>query len=280
MSSARKTKDVDSILQEVDIKWRGKFSLKQVGVLDNEPPDKVVSLASQEGYDHVVQLSGAYYKIELNSSALIINNPSLFDDFPVSSIPSPQQAGKDKEDELLVYKSNFSKIDEKRGLLDNIELKLNDEVKSQNIKSDIITIADELVTNAIYNAPFVKGEDRSGASRGDKTVQMHGGDCGTVFVGLDNSRVMVGCKDPYGTLDIKKLFDRIIKCYEKGLGDSINFTGPGGAGIGSYMIYNSSVSFYVGVRPGYSTITCGVLPRKASARARAEMPKNLHFFNY
>jgi hypothetical protein len=106
-------------------------------------------------------------------------------------------------------------------------------------------------------------------------VKLIDGKKARLFAAEDGQRLLVGIEDPFGSLDVKAYLNRIHKCYSS-VKDSINF-GEGGAGIGSYIIFNAGSSLYYGVKPGQTTLLICVLPYKMSRRQREDLPKHLHW---
>lgn len=251
---------------------------KIVAVCDQREPQQLLDLVLDHGATQIVQQSNLAIKNEINASALMLNDPDHFIKFPVSSILDPLDAGAKKEKSLMVLDSGFSRANEKSALLDNIKNELDKMTKSMSFVSELLAVADELITNAIFNAPFVDADNGgSGASRNDQLVQMDKGLNGKVFLGRDNERLVIGCQDPYGSLNLTRLFSRVRDCYKTGLADNINM-GSGGAGIGSFIVYNTSCSYYAAVKTGAATLICCTIPLMLSARKRAVIPKNLHYF--
>ena len=74
-----------------------------------------------------------------------------------------------------------------------------------------------------------------------------------------------------------KLFKKIKSCYDTSVAANMNMSGGGGAGIGSFMVFNSAASYYAMVEAGQCTLVCCSVPLKMSSKARALLPKNLHF---
>jgi hypothetical protein len=97
-----------------------------------------------------------------------------------------------------------------------------------------------------------------------------------LFLAHDESRLMVGCTDPYGSLGIARYLSKVKATYALGAAATMDF-GSGGAGIGSYIIFNTGASLYIGVKPGQSTVICCVLPLGMSNRKRAALSKHLHW---
>ncbi len=239
-------------------------------------PLEVVTLVIDGGVAHVLQSQHPFGKKDVATADGIGLSKRLFFDHPVAAVFTPDDIpGVSKH---VLFKAKFSQASEKKGLLHSIDQILNEQIKSLSLRADIITIADEMITNAVYNAPFVDMENTSsGVSRESANVAMSGGKSGQMWVASDEERLLVLCEDDYGTLNPLKMFERIRKCYATSVAESMNMDSKGGAGIGSFMMFNASVSFFVGVEKGKKTIIGCILPRKGSGKSRAQMVKNLHF---
>jgi len=278
MSAAKKMSDIKKHKDKVDEQWRESADWNSVAIRDEAKPAEILKLVLENGFMHVCQEKHPYFESDLNSSGLMLSNTDQFVNFPASSILAPKEVSPEKEQSLIKFEYNFSRASEKSEILKKMEEALVQTASSGTIRSDILLIADELSTNAIFNAPFVDLENtNSGASREDSSVHMSDGKSAKVFLAADESRLLIGCRDPYGTLNIDKLLTRVKSCYDNSVAANMNMTGSGGAGIGSFMVFNSAASYYVAVSEGKYTIVCCVLPMKMSNRARQELPKNLHF---
>lgn len=246
---------------------------KLVGPME---PLEVVTLVIDGGVAHVLQSQHPFGQKDVATADGIGLSKRLFFDHPVAAVFTPDDVpGVTKH---VLFNAKFSQANEKKGLLHSIDQILNEQIKSLSLRADIITIADEMITNAVYNAPFVDLDNTSsGTSRTSSNVTMGEGKTGQMWVASDEERLLVLCEDDYGTLNPLKMFERIRKCYATSVAESMNMEGTGGAGIGSFMMFNASVSFFVGVEKGKKTIIGCILPRKGSGKSRAQMVKNLHF---
>lgn len=248
-----------------------------IAIADSLSPDLILNVLLHGGISHIIQTHGIEFEKELETSCRMICSQSSFLDFPISSVLSPSESGQTKENEFCLLDLGFSGAFEKNKILDDIRITIDPLSKSGSIKTEVLTIADELITNAIFNAPFVdKKNNNAGINREDESTSMSAGKSGRVIVGSDSSRVFIGCYDPYGSLNLNALFDRILKVYTTGVAQNINM-GAGGAGIGSYMIFNASVSYYAVVKHGQLTMICCTVPLRMSSKQRIECPKNVHY---
>ena len=71
------------------------------------------------------------------------------------------------------------------------------------------------------------------------------------------------------------VLERIRKCMELGVANAIR-QGEGGAGIGSYMVFDACLSYYAGVTPGKESVVCVTMPLGLNRRTMAGLPKNIH----
>ncbi|MEK6554366.1 MAG: hypothetical protein AABZ31_03920 [Bdellovibrionota bacterium] len=248
-----------------------------IAEVDALEPAEVLSLVIDQGIEHVVQVGHPFSTKEAFTTQVLENGGEVFFSNPLASIFSPKDLNIDTS-QFIVFHQRFSQAIEKKEIIQKLEDILSENVKSASLRADIITIADEMVTNAVFNAPFVDLENSaSGASREDHTIKMDDNKSGQMWIAQDDDRVLALCQDDYGTLNPDKMLKKIRHIYETSVAENINMTGRGGAGIGTYMMFNTCISFFVGVQKGKKTIVGCILPKKGSVRERSQMLKNLHF---
>lgn len=240
------------------------------------PADLIQNVLS--GNDHICQTDGFLFDLESQSVAALKTNKQLFFERPVSVILWPHEMATRDEKSSLILDRYFSSSLQKTLLLDEMRSALNGLTKSTSFIDEMCAVADEFVTNALFNAPFVDPltNENIKLDRITTVVDLPRGKEARLFLAHDDQRLLIGIHDPFGSLNVQTYLERISKCYSAGVADSINF-GKGGAGIGSYIIFNAGSSLYYGVKPGESTMLVCVVPLKLSRRAREDMPKHLHW---
>ena len=253
---------------------------ERVHITDSVSPAEVLGLAVGSQCAHVVQTKNPFFANDLNSVALLAAQPSALVQFPAAAILAPANCDEKTNAGLTIFDQAFRASREKSQLLQNVEATLEQRSISGSLIADVIVIADELVTNAMFNAPFVDLENTKPGAERKESIEMADGKSARLFLGADQNRLVVGCMDLFGTLNVNKLFKRIKNCYDTTLGDNINFSGSGGAGIGLYMVFNSSASYFAEVKVGSYTIICCTVPLRMSSRARLNIAKNLHCISY
>ena len=251
-----------------------------IGVCENRQASELLSMAQANSLYNVVQTDNQVYEREVKVAGLMKQNPQLFFTNPVSSVFSPENPSLDQDQVFEKVRFKFNRSDQKAEALERIESELRKWTKSESTINDARLVADELFTNAVFNAPFVDADNSSsGASRNLALVEMEEGHQGELFLGTDGQYFVIGCSDPYGKLNVKKLIERVQGCYLKGLAESMNM-GEGGAGIGCFMCFQASTSYFAAVTPGNETLVLCMMPLKMSQRKKEQQPKNFHFMEF
>lgn len=247
----------------------------EIAFTDKKSPEEVISFVLKNQKRHLVQESNLFLKDEINAAAQMIYAPKKFLEFPLMTLFHSEGS---TENELRQFQFPFNSNGQKFDLLKKFEKFFNGISDSLAVLHDASLIIDELFTNAMYNAPFNNLENTaSGKKRDESEFEMEDGRSGKIFASVHANRMVIGCEDPYGTLNVKKILQRIQSCLVLGADKMISFE-KGGAGIGSYLLFMSSVSLYIGVQKHHKTVICSALPIGIGDLKRNEMPKSLHFF--
>ncbi len=244
-------------------------------ICEKAAPEEVLRYALERNISQIVQETSPHHEIEVKSSMAMMDAPASFFDFPLATILTPDKVTVQSEKTLRQLEIPFFKSDEKEAILDSIGEYMRTLAGSGTLESDVRLVADELFTNAIFNAGFqtIPG----GANRADSIILDQKQTC-RLLVGSKDDRLVVVCEDLFGTLNILKLLNRIRKCYEEGAHNSITWDQPG-AGIGSYLVFKSCMSVYYAVQENERTMVACVFPLRKGMRARSEIGKGVHFVN-
>jgi hypothetical protein len=253
--------------------------LPPVIVGDNLPSVTLLQLCETEGVRHVVQRSNLSPNVETKLAVLMIQNPRDYFDFPVSSILGVKTPTRETEDSLAEIKVQIDTPAQKKQIVDLIEAYASRFRNPRSLIYDIAVVADELISNALYNAPYVdEANTRSGPERQESSISVDPSKKPEVFAGSDGTRLVLGVRDSYGKLNTEMLVRRIRKCHENGLREQISYE-EGGAGIGSFMVFDSCVGMYVAVDKGKSTSVFCSFPIGMTAGKRKAVPKNIHILS-
>jgi len=139
------------------------------------------------------------------------------------------------------------------------------------------TVADEFVSNAVYNAPV----DENGNSRYRNVdrcteVQLAPNEEVRVQFSYDGYRLGISTADPFGSLTRERLLQYLAKCFRRGPDQVDQRTG--GAGLGFYCIYQSVTHFIVNIAPNRRTELIGLLDASGTYRDFAGKQKSFNIF--
>lgn len=251
------------VLELPDLTLAPERARNSIGVAASMPPEEVIRLVANTELRHLVQKNGLAFDSELALARIMIKRPRAFLDQPIGLILGPSE-----DPDKLPGLSVVSTVDEKKGkTLQQFENYMMALKGSKTIREQALVIADELYTNGAKNAwPAGSRAFRSTPER-PGIVEF--------FARSDGTRLVFGCKDSYGEMGLNSVVSRIHSCYNKGVAQSIS-QGEGGAGIGSFMVFNSCLSYYAGVEKGRRTVVCVALPLGMGLREASELPKNIH----
>lgn len=246
---------------------------QKVLVCHQVSPHEVVRCAVELDATQIIQDSNPYFKAQLSSALEMLDHPGSFLEMPHSTILTPDRISAEQEKKLGFCELPFCQSSEKEQVLDAIDSALMKLDSPQSLLYDVKLVADELFTNALYNAPKALNADQ--AERGSP-VSLPPGKTGRLVMAQDDGRLVLACEDEFGSLDIDRYISVLFKCYEVGIRAAINL-GPGGAGIGCFMIFESCMSMILGVKPGHKTVVACVFALGKGARARQELSKSFHY---
>ncbi len=137
--------------------------------------------------------------------------------------------------------------------------------------------ADELITNAIYNAPTNDAGERCFAhlSRTEEVELAAGKSVEAVFC-TDGRKLGISVRDPFGSLATETVVAYLGKCFRKG-SDQVDDK-EGGAGLGLYYLFETLSQFIINVHPGRRTELIGVIDIRGRYRDFSERPKSFNVF--
>ncbi|MDZ4660768.1 MAG: hypothetical protein SGJ18_04040 [Pseudomonadota bacterium] len=231
------------------------------------PADEVIKIITVSQVGHVVQKNGVDFELEKQFvDGVKLNSLNYFSD-PLKAI-----LGSTLINQLHI---KFKESVQKKETIEKVKVWVSNIRGASRIQDSIYLIVDELFTNAIYNAlPFFVGL-RDSLDRKEKVDLTDRKAC-EIFVGHNEHRLILGCSDSFGSLNLEKLSNQLLNTYAKGIAGSIKY-GKNGAGIGCRLMFDNCINFYLGVRENEQTIVALGLPIGPNARAIDINFKNIHF---
>lgn len=139
------------------------------------------------------------------------------------------------------------------------------------------SVADELLTNAIYNAPVDDAGTHLYASRQrNEAVELDEDSACRFEYACDGRHIILSVRDPFGSLKPSTVIDYLARCYAMG-NDQIE-NKEGGAGMGFFFILESLNRFVINISPGHATEMIGFIDVSGTYRDFAEQCKSFHVF--
>lgn len=234
--------------------------------------ERMLNIAKDYKLEQFVHINQPNFEKEVEASGLMLLDLERYLNFPISSILTPTKASHAAEKLFQTVSIPFRYASDKNAVIDRISATLKGWNKRASVAGEICLVADEMFTNAIYNAPYVKYSVNGPGA--DRTSSF--GDCpdlrqARIFLGRDEERIVIGCEDKYGSLNPRHLVARLQACFDSG-GRAINWNG-GGAGIGTYIVLRSALAYYAGVAEGSRTVVACTF---SNAGRRSDTIQNLH----
>ena len=190
-----------------------------VGVATQLDHDRLLHLAVTQSLRHVVQKNGFTFDRELIAAQGLITAPELLRDHPVCAILAPDDISVERAQAATLVDLPFFSSRQKREVMAGVGDTLSARYASRTLIEDVLSVTDELFTNAIYNAPFVdlKTGANPGISRVDPAEIRYPADLAArLIVAADDTRLIVGCADPFGSLNLRRYLHRIKETYVRG----------------------------------------------------------------
>ena len=134
-------------------------------------------------------------------------------------------------------------------------------------------VAEELLTNAFYDAPVAAGAFKGAISRTQEVVLPDDRACDLAY-GCSPELAMVRVRDPFGSLSHRRIVEVLTRCASDQMDVTVDES-MGGAGLGLWRII--SVASFIGisvVKDQQTEILVGI----ASKRTASSRPFALHLF--
>jgi hypothetical protein len=141
----------------------------------------------------------------------------------------------------------------------------------------IETIVDEVVTNAIYNAPRdEQGEPKYAKRSRRDPVVLDDAEVARLEFGCDGDYIAISQVDPFGSLTQDTIVTYLNRCLTKGPEQFSDASG--GAGIGLFRVFQSLSKFVVNIDPGQKTEVIALIDLRLSMKKFKQLPKSFHIF--
>jgi hypothetical protein len=139
------------------------------------------------------------------------------------------------------------------------------------------TIVDEVVTNAIFNAPRTEdGSPKYAMLSRREHIQLEDNEVGELQFACDGEYIAIAQIDPFGALTQETVVSYLNRCLVKGPQQFSDQSG--GAGIGLFRVFSSLSKFVVNIDPGKKTEVISLIDLRMSMRRFRQAAKSFHIF--
>lgn len=223
------------------------------------------------GFQHVVQVEREDFAQELLASSLMAIRPAAFQKNPIPFFLSDFQPEMMSDpDRNLAMK--FHKSSQKSMLLDWLGVFLQANPQTFAIHDLCLQAADEMLTNAFFNAPVrPSGKRPFQKLPRDTEAEIPSSQSATLFATVSSRKMIVGCVDTFGSFSHSGLLDHLRNNFSQ---DSIRTReGQSGSGLGLRYLIENAANFYLLCHQGKSSlVACGFVLEGL----KANMTKSKH----
>jgi hypothetical protein len=193
---------------------------------------------------------------------------------PAEVFQNPAQTLLLSEGPLKIRKWKFRSSSEKSRVLDSVKEFISSQQNARAIQNSVLFVADELFTNAVFNAPFGDLDmtlDRS-------TVVVLDYEKMAEFVAIcTEDRLLIGVTDQFGSMDCENLLNHLIAAEKSSAGFQSE---KGGAGIGLIQAIHFAEEFFCICEMKKSTFVAFGFPLKESQNRTRLSAKSLHISEF
>lgn len=148
---------------------------------------------------------------------------------------------------------------------------------NERVTEMVETVVDELVTNAIYNAPRdADGNPKYAKLSRREAVVLEPQETAILEFACDGEYIAVAQVDPFGALTQDTIVSYLNRCLVKGPQQFSDASG--GAGIGLFRVFQSLSKFVVNIDPGRKTEVISLIDLRLSIKRFRQLPKSFHIF--
>ncbi len=179
-----------------------------------------------------------------------------------------------------VSELDIASYEEKRAALFAIAAAAKEGGSRRQVVAKIESVTDELLMNALYDAPAVR-EGVSQEARIAKSADtiLPAGDRALLRYASDGRYFAVSVQDNYGELHKEAILDHLSRARaERGRPKTPDGLG-GGAGLGLYFILSSVTRFIANISPGHRTEVVCLFDLRQSGREAEACARSLHIFH-
>jgi hypothetical protein len=169
---------------------------------------------------------------------------------------------------------------EKTSIIEKLEKDIEAQGLFSSYRRAVATMVDEMMMNACFDAPRTPdGKPKYNALPRSHPLVLEPNEAVKIRFGSDPCFIGVSVEDPFGALDFPTLLHHLRRGYHKG-DDQINFSEPGGAGLGLFMIFDLAHFLVVNRQKGKRTELIALISQGRTTKEFKDSGRSLSFFDW
>ena len=149
---------------------------------------------------------------------------------------------------------------------------------SQHLSKLIFGITEELLMNAIYDAPVASGNTYYHELPRTTSIELKPHEYSTLSYAFDCNTFAIAVQDPFGALKRDKFFQYLKKVISRADATHLIDSKKGGAGLGLFKILYSSHSLVCNIEAQKRTEVIALIDAHHQIRDFSKMPRSVHYF--
>jgi len=251
------------LIESLDDFQKNSSNKDTIYIGENLSPQDIFSTIQKHKINHIVQKTSSEFEQRLNVALNLISKRNEF----IKQIED--KVGMDADKRTL--KIPILEGSERFVIYEKVKEFLTANLVSTSISEVLLMISYELLSNVLYDAPYYYEQNfKTPVQKKPNNI------IGEFIISLDSNKAFIAASDDFGSLDIHKMIDGIVKSYQS---EMITVKdGPVGAGIGCRMMFDYLSDIYILVEQMKKTFIGGTLPVKLGLKRVQTIPKGFHFF--
>jgi hypothetical protein len=178
---------------------------------------------------------------------------------------------------IKIFERKVTSTDDKRDALTQLEQFVDSIDCYGVIKNAVLLVADELMMNAMYNAPRTPdGKPKYDVKDRRESLQLEPHEQITLRYACDGRNVALSVTDQFGSLHRDVIIKYLQQCF---LGEPAQIEDKqGGAGVGLFMVFNSITQLTFNIHAGVATEVIAMFYVRSGARVFKASGRSLNMF--
>jgi hypothetical protein len=236
---------------------------------------KDVMRVLERGFEHVVQRHRADFANELLASCLMIQRPKIFSNDPIGFFLNGLNSSGEIDTSINNLIVEFTSTEDKHLVMEWLNDLLQKDKRAEQFKSIAMQVADEMISNALFNAPVdLAGRRLFQELPRTSTIRYPAKKkSAQLFGSFNENKLIIGCEDPFGSIRRPQVLTVLSGNYSEDM-VYVRTEGPG-AGVGVRFMIDNSANFCLYCEPNKRTLfACSILLE--SFKSNFSVKKHLH----